>query len=165
MSDKAARHPQYREAKSAAIRLLSHRARARGQLEERLRGKDLAAEAIEQALNDLERAGYIDDEAYASERIEALLRKSKRGSRALIHALIQEGLDRHLAERIVAERLEGEDLSEWAREVAMERIARMRGLDAETARRRLYGYLGRRGFDDVDALRAIDEALAELDEQ
>ena len=165
MSDKASRHPEYQDAKSAAIKLLSFRGRARGQLEKKLRSKHLAVEAIAQALDDLERAGYIDDEAYARERIDALLRQSKRGPKALMHALVKDGLDGHLADRIVSERLEGEEPGEWALEVAMGRMSQLRGLDAETVRRRLYGYLGRRGFEDVHSRRAIDEVIVALNEQ
>jgi regulatory protein len=130
-----------------------------------LRGKGLAAEAVEQALDDLERVGYIDDEDYARERLDGLLRKSKRGQMALVHALIKDGLDRDLAERIVAERLAGEDLGRWALEVAAERVERLRDVEPETARRRLYGYLKRRGFTDAQTLTAVDEAMASLHEQ
>jgi regulatory protein len=164
MSDAPARHPQYAEAKSAAVRLLAGRARTRADLETRLRSKGLASEAIEQALGDLQRAGYIDDEQYARDRIEDLLRSSRRGAAALVHALTGDGLPEDLAERIVAERLEGEDPGEWALETAMERAGSLRGLDEETARRRLYGYLKRRGFADAEALRAVDEALSAPDD-
>lgn len=165
MSDADARHPQYAEAKTAAVRLLARRARTRADLEARLRRKGLVAEAIRQALDDLERAGYIDDEQYARDRVAELLRRSPRGQAALMHALTGEGLPWDLAERIVAERLEGEDTGRWAVEAARERAKRLRGLDEETARRRLYGYLKRRGFEDGEVLRAIEEALSAPDEE
>ncbi len=164
MSDAQARHAQYARAKSAAVRLLAGRARTRADLATRLRSKGLAPEAIDQALGDLERAGYIDDEQYARDRIEMLLRNSRRGAVALVHALMGDGLPEDLARRIVAERLEGEDSGQWALEVARERAGSLRGLDGETARRRLYGYLRRRGFEHGEALRAVDEALSEPDD-
>jgi regulatory protein len=164
MSDRRARHPEYREAKAAAIRLLAHRARTRGYLEQRLRGKGLAAEAVEEALGDLESAGYVNDEQYARDRIDALLRKSKQGPFALIHKLVQDHVDGDIAERVVHETLRDEDLSEWAREVAAERSERLRDLDPGTVRRRLYGYLKRRGFSDGHCMSAVDEALAQLGE-
>ncbi len=163
MTDKRARHPEYREAKSAAIRLLAHTARTRGYLEQRLRGKGLAAEAVEEALGDLQSAGYVNDEQYARDRIDALLRKSKRGPLALTHKLVQEHVDGDLAERIVHETLRDEDLSAWAREVAVERSRRLRDLDVETARRRLYDYLKRRGFSSGHCMSAVEETIAELD--
>ena len=165
MSERAKRHPQYQEAKSAAVKLLGFRARTRRHLEDKLRGKGVPVEATEQALDDLQRAGYIDDESYARDRVEALLRQSKRGPVALKHALIQDGLDGHLVERVVSQRLEDEDPGEWALEVAMQRVKRLRGLDADTARRRLYGYLSRRGFDEAHVLRATEEALDTLNQQ
>jgi regulatory protein len=163
MTDRRARHTEYNDAKAAAIRLLAHRARTRGYLEQRLRGKGLAAEAVEEALGDLESAGYVNDEQYARDRIDALLQKSKRGPQALIHKLVKEHVDGDLAERVVHETLRDEDLSEWAREVAAERSRRLRDLDYDTARRRLYGYLRRRGFSNAHCMSAVDEAIAELD--
>ncbi|MEA3400014.1 MAG: regulatory protein RecX [Armatimonadota bacterium] len=165
MSDGGGRHPQYAESKSAALRLLASRARPREYLTRRLLDKGLARDAVEEVLDDLERAGYIDDEQYARDRIDELLRQSKRGARALTHKLIQEGLPRETAEQLVAERLEGEDMLQWALEVARERAGRLRGVEPDTARRRLYGYLSRRGFTQGVAFRATDEALSGLDEQ
>jgi len=163
MTNQRARHEEYREAKAAALRLLAHRARTKQYLEQRLRGKGLAAEAVEQALADLGRAGYVDDERYARDRIDALLRQSKRGPLALTHRLVQEGVDGDLAERVVAETLRDEDLSEWALEVAEQRVSRVRDLEPQSARRRLYGYLKRRGFADSHCMAAIDEVLADAD--
>lgn len=164
MSDVPARHPQYAEAKTAAVRLLAGRARTRVDLERRLRGRELAAEAVTQALDDLARAGYVDDVAYARERIEQLLRDGKRGAAALIDRLVGDGLPAELAERVVAERLADEDARVWALEAARERLPHLRGLERETARRRLFGYLQRRGFDTSEALGATDEVLPALDE-
>ncbi|NLO06020.1 MAG: regulatory protein RecX [candidate division WS1 bacterium] len=164
MSDRRAHHPQYAEAKSAAIRLLAQKARTRAYLTQRLRRKELDAEAVDEALSDLQRAGYVDDEQYARDRVDALLRQSKRGAQALIHTLTQEGADRDLAERIVAEALSEHEPADWALEAAGERADRLRGLPPETARRRLYGYLKRRGFGDAEIMRAVDEVLPELDE-
>jgi regulatory protein len=161
MSDERARHPDYREAKAAAIRLLAHRARTWGYLEQRLRGKGLAAGAVEEALGDLAQAGYVNDEQYARERINSLLRQSKRGPLALTHTLVQDGVDGDLAERIVAETIRDEDLSRWALEVARQRVERMRDLEPETARRRLYGYLKRRGFSDAHCISAVEDATTD----
>ena len=163
MSDVPARHPQYAEAKTAAVRLLAGRARTRADLERRLRSRELAAEAVTQALDDLARAGYVDDVAYARERIEQVLRDGKRGAAALIDRLIGDGLPAELAERWSPS---GSPMRTrvWALEAARERLPRLRGLERETARRRLFGYLQRRGFDASEALGATDEVLPALDE-
>lgn len=163
MGDSGGRHAQYAEAKAAAVKLLASRPRTREDLQGRLKRKGLPREAIDEALDDLESAGYVDDEQYARDRVEDLLRKSKRGAPALVHALAKDGLGREVAERIVAERLADVDMGQWALEVALERGGHVRGEDDETARRRLYGYLRRRGFADAVALRAIDEALTAED--
>lgn len=164
MSDAPARHPQYAQAKAAAVSLLARRARTRADLQARLRRRGLEPEAITQALDDLARAGYVDDEQYARERIEQLLRDSKRGAPYLVRTLIADGLSEDLAERVVGERLAGVDPRAWAQEVARARLPRLQGLEREKARRRLFGYLTRRGFDRGEALSAIDAVLPALDE-
>ncbi|MGD9495971.1 MAG: regulatory protein RecX [Armatimonadota bacterium] len=164
MSDPRSRHPQYEQAKAAAVRLLAGRGRTRAELQRRLQSRGLAPEAVEQAIGDLQQAGYIDDEQYARDRIEALLRQSKRGIEALRQALAGDGLPAELAERVIAEQLEGAQMGEWAREVARERARRLQGMEREAARRRLYGYLRRRGFSDEEARGACDEALPAIDE-
>ncbi len=150
---------EHAKAKVAALRLLARRARTRADLSGRLRRKGFSAAAIMQALDELGQAGYVDDAKYAEERIDALLRRSKHGSAGLIDRLIKDGLDADLAEQAVAEYLRDVDEREWAREVAAERLEAMPDLDRDTAKRRLYNYLRRRGFSNEDIVRAVEEVL------
>lgn len=150
---------EHAKAKVAALRLLARRSRTRADLAGRLRRKGFSTAAIEQALDELGRDGYVDDAKYAEDRMDALLRKSKQGSAGLIDKLVRDGLDPDLAEQAVAERLRDVDEREWAREVATERLEAMPELDADTTRRRLYNYLRRRGFSNEDIFRAVEEVL------
>jgi len=150
---------EHAKAKTAALRLLARRARTRADLSGRLGRKGFSADAVRQALDELGRAGYVDDAKYAEERMDALLRRSKQGSAGLIGKLVRDGLEPDLAEQVVAERLRDVDEREWAREEAAERLQAMPELDADTARRRLYSYLRRRGFSSEDIFRAVEEVL------
>lgn len=153
--------PQSEDARArvAALRLLARRARTRADLTHRLGRKGFSSAAIEAALDELARAGYVDDLEYARERMDDLLRRSRYGSLGLVERLVKDGIEPELAETAVAERLRDVDEREWASRLAAERLAELPELDANATRRRLYSYLSRRGFTDEDIIVALEEVL------
>jgi regulatory protein len=148
--------------KERALRLLSVRSRSRSELQQRLLRADYAPEEVEAALDDLERVGLIDDEAFAREVSEYQRRKGM-GRRAGMNALRVKGVERELAERI-ADEANPEDEAERALEVASNRLQRLRGLDPVTRQRRLVDFLMRRGYDPEIARSACKRAMAEGDQ-
>ena len=159
MAEASADARERAQAKQAAVKLLAQRDRPRGFLEQRLRQRGYAPAAISAALDALQAAGYIGDEQYARQRVEALLGRSKRGAHALQATLRAEGIAPELAQQVVAERLTHESEAAWAVQTARARLEQMGRVSPEVARRRLYGYLGRRGFRDSDILAALEEVL------
>ena len=79
-----------------------------------------------------------------------------RGTRLLRRELRQKGVDTELADQTLAEA----DLDDYETALALgaHRLERMRGLDSETQRRRLAGFLERRGFS-YETVRRVDRAL------
>jgi regulatory protein len=147
-------------AKDRALGLLAVRWRSRRELETRLRMAGFEDEQITTALDDLERAGLVDDERFARELARA--RSGRRdGNRAVRSALARAGVATGLAE-VVVEDL-GDD-RERAVALAASRVSRMAGLPPETAYRRLYGFLLRRGHGPDVARDACRRALAGLAE-
>lgn len=128
-----------------AIRALRHRDRSAAELDARLAERGVVAEEREQALETLERIGYVDDERFARTRAEQLAARGS-GDALIRHDLESRGL---AAERVEAalEALEPE------RERAL-RIVERRGSGPRTAR-----YLASRGFgaDALEAAVARDE--------
>ncbi|MGH7458600.1 MAG: regulatory protein RecX [Longimicrobiaceae bacterium] len=149
-------------AREAALRLLAHRARSRAGLARRLREKGFGGEASEWALERLESAGLLDDRAFAEALVRDRLRFRPSGRRRLKDELRAEGVDREVADGVVDEvfsREEGVQLELCRR--AATKWRQRGGEDPLRARRRLYGYLARRGFDP-EAIRAVcDERLGE----
>jgi regulatory protein len=144
--------------KERALRLLSVRSRSRAELRQRLVRAAYDPEEVESALDDLERVGLIDDEAFARELAEHQRRKGM-GRRAGLSALRVKGVEREIAER-VAEEVSPEDEADRALEVAAGRLRRLQGLDPESRRRRLVDFLLRRGYDPEVARSACARAMA-----
>ena len=123
-----------------AIRALRFRDRTAAELEARLEQRGVGEAERVQALETLERIGYVDDERFARMRAERL---AERGSG---DALIRDDLERRgLAAEVVELAI---DALEPERERAG-RIAADRGRTIKTAR-----YLASRGFGE-DALEGI----------
>ena len=134
------------EALTEATRMLARRPLPRALLEDRLERKGVAPAALEEAVEALERAQYLNDRTYALGRAQSLAERGY-GDAAVRHILEQERVVPELIEEAVAS-LEPE-------------LERARGLAlAETNRKRLLGRLARRGFE-YDTVEQIAEEKRE----
>ena len=144
----------------AALRLLSARPRATRDLGQRLRAKGHPPWAVTEALGRLEVAGLLDDLQFA--RHFAATRAERGHAPARILAdLVRYGVDRKLADRAIAEAIpvDEEALIEQARRLAEKRSRQLGKLPPEVMRRRLLGYLQRRGFGGREAFEAVEGVL------
>ncbi len=79
------------------------------------------------------------------------------GRRRLSWELSRKGIEKGLVEEAVEDVWAGRSEQEVAREVALRRLEAYRGLDETTVRRRLKGYLERRGFPNGDIITILRE--------
>jgi regulatory protein len=159
-------------ARQAALNVLAVRARSRRELEQRLRRKDFPREVIDACLDDLDRQGLLDDAAFARSVVRDRVRLSPRGPAHLLQELRKRGVEDPVAETALRRVLDEEEVSVHglAEEAALGWLRRqsdgvVRALadeaftkERERARRRLHGYLARRGFRGSAAVEAMDAA-------
>jgi regulatory protein len=148
------------KAYDAAVKLLAVRGRSTQEIVERLRRKGLRKDAVAHAIGRLESEGLLNDAAFAREYAQT--RISRGFGRARIAAdLSRKGVSRHDAELAVAEA--GGDDEQGRRErllaLARKRAGQLKGVHREVARRRLIGYLARRGYGGAGVLDVVDQAL------
>jgi len=125
-----------------AMRLLSHRPRTEHELRIRYSRNGLSEQVQDAALERLKTEGWVDDAAFAHLWIENRMEFRPRGAYALRSELRSKGVARELIE--VA--LEDFDEEEAARRAADRGAHRYQHLSPDLFRRRLNGYLSRRGF-------------------
>lgn len=160
--------------RDAALNLLSHRARTRRELKTRLRQKGFEAERLDACLDRLEQRGLLDDGAVAAAFVRDRLRHRPRGKARLAAELRAKGLDPHTAVDTIDRVFDDEGASDadlaveaaegWVRRqgtTAVRALAGEAGPSRDKARRRLHGYLARRGFRG-DALTAAMARGVEL---
>ncbi len=160
--------------REAALNLLSHRARTRAELRRKLVGKGFRPARVDLCLDRLAERGLLDDQAVASAFVRDRIRRRPRGKGRLTQELRAKGVADAMARAVVDEVLDDENLTEDA--LAMQVLegwlkrqgpATLRALSApgptperEKARRRLHGYLARRGFGGPALTAALDAARA-----
>ena len=128
------------QALETALRALRHRDRSAAELGARLEQRGVGEAEREQALETLERIGYVDDERFARTRAEQLAARGS-GDALIRHDLEGRGIaPEHVEAALAALEPERERAS---------RIAERRGRSVKTAR-----YLASRGFDP-DAVEGV----------
>ena len=148
-----ARHQAY----EAALRLLAYRPRSERELRQRLARRGIERPLIEGALARLRGQGYLDDQAFARFWTETREATSPRSRRLIRSELLYKGVSPDAAAAAVA----GVEDDDAAYRAAARRLRSLPLDDFESFRRRLGGFLVRRGFSYDVARRTIDRCWRE----
>lgn len=141
-----------------AVRFLAHRPRSIAETQNYLRRHQLPDSAIDQVIQRLVTAGYLDDTLFAQFWVEDRERFRPRGPAALRYELRQKGLP----EPIIDSALQDLDAEDSAYRAAVARAPRLTGLDRATFRQKLGSYLLRRGFGHDVVWPVVDRTWEEL---
>ena len=125
-----------------AMLFLSYRARSESEIRKNLQKHEIPDEVIEQTLERLRQDGLANDNQFAHAWVENRNALRPRSRRMMAMELKQKGLD----EEAVTSAVESVDDGALAYEAASKRAARLNELEWNEFRRKLSGYLTRRGF-------------------
>lgn len=110
-----------------------------------LEREGFSTKAIETSIEELIRSGHIRDRKYAENWIVRRQKSNPRGKTLLKSELVDKGIDRETAEQVVSQ-VETEDEMKVALQIARKRVKQYKRLPTHVAKRRLHGFLARRGF-------------------
>ncbi len=147
------------KARAYAFLLLKFRLRSARELEERLKRKGFSQEQAGDTVNFLKTKEFIDDRVFAAKWAASRLRKPV-GLRRIRQELAAKGIAQELIEEVLCGAQQEYSEKEIVKQLAEQRFARNRGVDAQKARARVYAYLLRRGF----APDVVKEVLANHDD-
>ncbi|MDX2184373.1 MAG: regulatory protein RecX [Gemmatimonadaceae bacterium] len=144
-----------------ATRLLTAKSRTTVELRRRLAQAGHEVAEIDAAIEKLTRAGFLDDAAFARNFARSRLSSGKRSTRRVRDELRTKGLGTEMVAEALDEVSADEGISDAraAEALARKKAATLRDVDRQTARRRLYGLLARRGFSPDVIARAVGLAL------
>ena len=147
----------YIKAKNAALRLLSYRSRSEKEAQRRLEGR-FTQEAVDRTLSDLRHQGLLDDAAFAKEWREQRERFRPRGPAVIRQELQKLGVDRE----IIREALSDFDASANAYQAGSKYASKLSVENANDFRRRLGGFLHRKGFEGDVLGQTVEQLWREL---
>ncbi|KQM24028.1 hypothetical protein ASL10_11715 [Frigoribacterium sp. Leaf8] len=149
---------QKRRAENVSLHALSRRGVSSHEMEKLLLSRDLDESVVADEIARLERVGLLDDSELAATLVRSKQERKGLGRGAVTSELRARGIDPSIIDEALSDTDDDEE-QERADEWARKRAGSLRGLDRETAERRLNGYLMRRGYRSEVVRRAIEKAL------
>lgn len=137
---------ELKRAKNTAYRYLTIRSRSRAEIVKKLRDKEFSPSVIEAVMEDLLRLGYVDDRKFAAQWAASRARLRGYGRKRIEQELRQKGVGQETIREALGEAIPPEDERETARTVAEKKLRTMKSLEPEARKRRLAGFLERKGF-------------------
>jgi len=126
----------------SALHYLSYRPRSEGEVRQRLQQRGFADDVIVETMSTLKERGLINDIAFADFWKDSRLSFNPRSRELLKLELKQKGVSAHIA----AETVEDIDDETSAYQVGLKKSRGLDLLGYDDFRRRIFGYLRRRGF-------------------
>ncbi len=155
---------QYPMALNDAVALLAQRARAGGEVRQKLRRKLYMEDTIEMVLYKLEKERLMDDEAFARDWAASRAR-SQIGRSRILRELRMKGIPQDMAERALDE-LDEEEGDEAAIALARKLLRRYSSeADERKAMQKLLAAMARRGYGYEESRQAIESAIEQLEEE
>ncbi|WP_025270607.1 regulatory protein RecX [Hippea sp. KM1] len=128
----------YKEALKYSLGLLGKRDYSKKEIQERLKKRGVSEVDIERVVEKLEDSGFLDDRRYAENYVFFRLKRGY-GKLRIRHELILKGIDESIVDGALSEQ------TEEAEEVFLKRLRILK--DKPNARKRLFDFMYRRGFD------------------
>ncbi|MEI8132116.1 MAG: RecX family transcriptional regulator [Leptolinea sp.] len=139
------------KAYNRALRFLGVRVRSVHEVSVRLEEAGYSPDAIEKTVQRLQSAGLLSDTEFAQTWVENRCTFRPRAKRALVLELRQKGI----IDNEIQSAVRNLDETKLAQQAAELVISRFEKLPFDEFRKKLFGYLSRRGFSYGDAIEAI----------
>lgn len=130
----------------SSLRLLAATPKSRSILEEKLRQRGFAPQAVKNVLDRLETQGLLNDRSFAESVFQSYLYAKPSGRKRIAFELERKGVPTDLIQEMIG-RYTAEEECSRARELAIQKKNKLKNLDPRKRRKRIYDFLVRRGFD------------------
>jgi regulatory protein len=145
------------KAKKFVFRLLKYRTRSYKELQERLKAKKFSPDVISQVIDYFDKLGLINDQVFALTWLNSRLGKPL-GLRRIFFELKQKGISNEIIEEVQNKIKDNYNEYEVVQRLARDKIDKLKCLDQNKAKRRIYNFLIRRGFS-VDIINDVINRL------
>lgn len=154
----AAHDKLLKRAKNSAYRYLTIRPRSRAEVERKLRDREFPFDIISTVIGHLIQLGYLNDEQFARDWAASRVRSRGFGRRRLEQELRIKGIGSDLIRETLGTLFSDASEADIARKEADKKLKTLARFEPEVRKRRLAGFLERKGFSS-DIIRAIIHAI------
>lgn len=148
----------FSEISRVSMRALARRGMSSHEMTQFLGTREFESEDVVGEIERLENCGLLDDAALAETLTRTLRERKKLGASAIRAELRRRKIDQdHISAVLDDDR---DEEQERATEIALKRAPQLRSLDSVTAKRRLTGFLMRKGYSGSVVSAAVTAALA-----
>ena len=146
----------FEKAKNYCFLLLKFRLRSEKELSGRLKQKKFDEATIRKVLDFLREKSFVDDAAFSRAWADSRAKKGL-GVRRIAQELGVKGIDKRLIEAEASRIKQDYPERETVLELARKRLAKMKDIEPQKAKARIYGYLMRRGFSPDIIIDVVNE--------
>jgi regulatory protein len=139
-----------------ALRALTRRDHSEAELRRKLTGREFSAEAVEETIGRLKESGYLDDRKFALNWAESAVRNGRGYGYRIRFELSRRGIAEELAVEVMAQVSADYGETDTLKALVLKKFPGFDPFSAdERQRRRMIGYLQRRGFSLTAVLQAM----------
>ena len=146
-------------AHNIALHALGRKGVSISEMAKLLKSRDLDEDIVEAEVARLKAVGLLDDTALAENLVRSLQERKGLGRSGVTSELRRRGVDQAAISAALETDDDGDDEAARCLEIAMKRAAQLSSYDTETAKRRLSGFLMRRGYSGQVVSAAVNAAL------
>ncbi len=142
-----------------ALKVIDFRPRSMEEVRTKLEAKGYPADIIEKVTEEFVKKGLIDDYKFAKLWVGSRMASRPKASRVLKKELEEKGIDGQVISKIIDEARANQDDYVVVKQLAEERAVHLKDVDRTAAKRRLFGFLKRRGFETELIMKVIHEVI------
>lgn len=134
------------QAKNDALRVIARRKHSARELKQKLLRKKYDSQLLDRVIDHLRSIDLVDDAGFAKAFVRDRLLLRPAGRKSLMNELRKRGVTESIAANVLDSLLNNDREYEDAKGIAEKYFLRLQRYDAETQKRRLFGYLMRKGY-------------------
>ncbi len=144
-----------------ALKLLTARSYTARSLLRKLTQKGIEPDVAQGVMDRLEASGLINDAKFAEQYARGKVLGGGASKRRVVQDLRRKGIAQPLADAAIAKVFADEEVdpAALAEKVARKKVAQMGDIDPIVLRRRLFGFLARRGYELDDIKKTVSKVL------
>ena len=151
---------ELKNARFYALKVIDFRPRSVEELRGKLEAKGYPKEINEQVIEEFGKKGLLNDAKFSKLWVESRMASSPKAGSVLKRELKEKGVSEEVISRVIEESRRGQNEYDTVKLLANKRMVHLKDLNTTTIKRRLFGFLKRRGFSTELVMKVINEVIS-----